>query len=110
MARTQTVVETVTCDLCGKPAQEDLGVDLGWNGEQWRVDLCRADHRRVAGQFDKWIANGEPLAKRAGGRRPKARAGTNSNDDWAYLETRGFTRHRGRKSAAELEALAQRSK
>jgi Lsr2 len=110
MARTQHVVETVTCDLCGKPAQEDLAVELGCGGEQWRVDLCRADYRRLASQFDKWIANGEPVSRRATGRRAKAGTRVNGIDDWVYLESLGFRRHRGRKSSAEVEALAQRAK
>jgi hypothetical protein len=110
MARTQQLVETITCDLCGKPAEEDLTVALGWDGDQWRVDLCQADYNRVASQFDKWIANSEvaPSRTTAGGKRNGATKKSTSGDDWAYLESRGFKRHRGRKSAAELEALARR--
>src|SRR3954454_6103801 len=65
MGRTQQVVETITCDLCGRPAQGELSVMLGWDGEQWRVDLCPADYKRVASQFDQWISNSEsvPAAK-----------------------------------------------
>jgi hypothetical protein len=110
MARTQEVFETITCDLCGRPAQEDLTVSLGWNGEEWRVDLCRADHRRVATQFDKWIANSERASRRSAVRRTTRRKTANGAGDWEYLESLGFTRHRGRKSAAELEALASQGK
>ncbi len=108
MARTQQVVETVTCDLCGRPADPELTTALGWNGEQWQLDLCRADHRRVAGQFDKWIAKGETM-RSSRGRRRRAQNGAARQDDWAYLESLGFRRHRGRKSAQEIEALANRS-
>jgi hypothetical protein len=110
MARTRTVVETITCDLCGKPAQDDLTVTLGWDGDQWRVDLCAADYNRVATQFDKWIANSEAAPPRtpAGPRRRTAAKKSTSSDEWTYLESRGFKRHRGRKSAAELDALAKR--
>ena len=110
MALTKEVFETITCDLCGRPTQDDLTVRLGWNGEEWRVDLCRADHRRVAGQFDKWIANSERPPRRAPTRRARRTKTTNGSDDWTYLESLGFTRHRGRKSAQELEALASRGK
>ena len=108
MARTQLVVETITCDLCGRTADEDLTVTLGWDGEQWRVDLCPSDYKRVASQFDKWIANSETVpAAKSRARRAK-KAASNGSDDWTYLESLGFTRHRGRKSAAEVEALATR--
>ncbi len=110
MARTQEVIETVTCDLCGRPANEELTVTLGWNGEEWRLDLCPADHRRVAGQFDKWIANSDRTPRRAAPRRARRSGGASGSDDWTYLESLGFTRHRGRKSAQELEALAGRGK
>jgi hypothetical protein len=111
MARTEQVIETITCDLCGRPAQEDSSVMLGWDGDEWRVDLCHADYRRVESQFDKWIANSEPATVT----RTKSRTGTTRrrtdrrDDEWSYLESRGFKRHRGRKSAAEVEALAKRS-
>jgi hypothetical protein len=108
MARTQEVFETITCDLCGRPAQDDLTVTLGWNGEEWRIDLCRADHRRVASQFDQWIANSNRTLSRAPARRPRRSKTANGSDDWTYLESLGFTRHRGRKSSQEVEALAAR--
>jgi hypothetical protein len=110
MARTQEVVETITCDLCGRPADEDLTVTLGWDGEQWRVDLCQSDYNRVATQFDKWISNGEPAATPKPRTRRRKRSGIDGSDDWTYLESRGFKRHRGRKNAAEVEALASRAR
>src|SRR5258708_5641277 len=111
MARTQEVVETITCDLCGRSADEDLTVTLGWDGEQWRVDLCPADYKRVATQFDKWIANGEPAPRKQTAARTRRSTRTkraNGSDEWTYLESLGFKRHRGRKNAAEVEALAGR--
>jgi len=108
MARTQQLVETITCDLCGRSADEDLTVTLGWNGDQWRVDLCPADYNRVASQFDKWIANADIAPARKSQTRRRKGKPTDSTEDWAYLESLGFNRHRGRKSAAELEALANR--
>ena len=109
MTRRQEVIETISCDLCGRPADEDRTVTLGWDSEQWRVDLCPADYKRVATQFDKWIANSDasPAAKRR--TRSGKRSAANAADDWAYLESFGFKRHRGRKNAAEVEALANRS-
>jgi hypothetical protein len=109
MARTQEILETIRCDLCGRPTQDDLTVTLGWNGEEWRVDLCRADHRRVAGQFDKWIANSERSPRRASARRARRTKISNGTGEWTYLESSGFSRHRGRKSAQQLEALAGRT-
>src|SRR4051794_39460154 len=108
MAPTQQVIETITCDFCGRAVDEDLTVPLGWDGEQWRVDLCESDYHRVATQFDKWIANSESVPALKPRARRQKRASANGSDDWTYLESRGFKRHRGRKSGAEMEALASR--
>jgi len=108
MTRRQETIEVITCDLCGRDADEELTVTLGWDDDHWRVDLCQADYNRVAGQFDKWVANAELApARKSHTRRRKATA-SNGTDDWTYLESLGFKRHRGRKSAAELDALANR--
>ena len=111
MARTQTIIEAITCDICGKAVDEATIVVLGWDSDRWKVDLCAKDYERVSTQFDKWIANGRSAssASRGGRKRPASRrAPSNSDDDWAYLESLGFTRHRGRRSADEQAALAIR--
>ena len=110
MARTQEIIQSITCDLCGKPADEDLTVTLGWDEEDWRVDLCQSDYNRVAEQFDKWIANSEPAPAPEPRARQQKRASAKGSDDWTYLESRGFKRHRGRKSSAEVDALASRAR
>src|SRR3954463_10627736 len=108
MAPTQQVIETITCDFCGRAVDEELTVTLGWDGEQWRVDLCQSDYNRISTQFDKWIANGQSAAAPKQRSHRQKKVATNGSDDWTYLESRGFTRHRGRKNAAEVEALASR--
>lgn len=111
MARQQQVIETVICDMCGKQTDEASTVVLGWGKDQWQLDLCKADNTKIGKTFDTWIAGGRKVrARRASGKavRPaKSRPGQ-SGSDWDYLETLGFKRHRGRKSTAELEALAAR--
>jgi hypothetical protein len=108
MTRRQETIEVITCDLCGRPADEDLTVSLGWDGEQWRVDLCQSDYKRVATQFDKWIANSDSMPAAKPRPRRTKKPGADGSDDWTYLESLGFTRHRGRKSAVEVTALASR--
>jgi hypothetical protein len=110
MTRRQETIEVITCDLCGRDADEQFTITLGWNDDQWRIDLCQADYNRVATQFDKWIANAELAPTRKSRTRRRTGSASNGTDDWAYLEALGFKRHRGRKSAAELEALANRSR
>ena len=90
------------------PARDDLTVTLGWNGQEWRVDLCRADHRRVAAQFDEWITKSERTSRRAPTRRARPRKASNSTADCAYLESLGFRHHGGRNRAREGAVLAKR--
>ncbi len=107
MARQQQIIETVICDLCGRQADDATTVTLGWGRDQWELDLCRADNNKVAKQFDAWIDQGRKVRRRGAARSARP-ARANTSDDWAYLESRGFKRHRGRKSAAEIAALAKR--
>ena len=111
MARQQRVLETVICDMCGKEADNAATVVLGWGREQWQLDLCDTDNAKVSKTFDEWIAGGRKVR----GTRSTARSGRaarrstdNGGSDWDYLESLGFKRHRGRKSAAEQEALSAR--
>ena len=112
MARQQQVIETVTCDMCGKPTEDASTVVLGWGKDQWQLDLCQADNTKMGKTFDGWIAGGRKVRARKTGAKPvgstKARPGQ-SLSDWDYLETLGFRRHRGRKSTAEMDALAARA-
>jgi hypothetical protein len=107
MARTQEVIESVTCDICGKAVDKPSTVALGWDADRWEVDLCAVDYKKVSAQFDKWIAEGRPVraTKRSTSRRAPAKK---TADDWAYLESLGFVRHRGRKRPEEVSALAAR--
>ncbi len=111
MARQQQVIETVICDLCGKKAEEATTVVLGWGREQWELDLCQADNAKVTKTFDGWIGGGRKVrANKGAGKSARAAKGGSNRDgsDWEYLESIGFKRHRGRKTAAEQEALASR--
>ncbi|MBW3613946.1 MAG: Lsr2 family protein [Actinobacteria bacterium] len=111
MAREQHLVETVVCDICGKNAEEATTVVLGWGKEQWELDLCQTDISKVTKTFERWITGGRKVrANRSTGKSAKtAKGGSRGNgSDWDYLESVGFTRHRGRKTAAEQEALASR--
>jgi len=107
MARQQQIIETITCDICGREAPDATTVALGWGRDQWELDLCRSDNNKVSKQFDSWIDHGRKVRSRNASRSDRGAKAT-SKDDWAYLEAHGFKRHRGRKSAEELAALAKR--
>jgi hypothetical protein len=113
MARQQRVVETVTCDVCGKETENATTVVLGWGKEQWELDLCDEDNAKVSETFDGWIRGARKVRATRG--RPSPRSPRDSGgpsnsrqSDWDYLESLGFKRHRGRKTAAEHEALENR--
>lgn len=113
MARTRQIIETVTCDICGESSDDVTTIVLGWGNDRWELDLCRGDNEQVSSQFDTWIANGRRVrggrsgSGGGGGARRGART-PQADDDWAYLESLGFKRHRGRKSAEEQAALDNR--
>jgi hypothetical protein len=102
MTRHREIVEWVSCDVCGRRVDDAVTVVLGRDGEQWELDLCANDQRKLASQFERWVEKGR-VAHQA--RSPRRRT---DHDEWAYLESLGFKRHRGRKSTAEIEALARR--
>jgi len=110
VARTRQIIETVTCDLCGRQADDASTVRLGWGAEQWELDLCPDDAASVSAAFNAWTAKGRPVSGRAGSAsRGRGTARTPAaNDDWTYLESLGFKRHRGRKTVEEQAALARR--
>jgi hypothetical protein len=103
MARQRQVIETITCDVCGRETEDATGVTLGWGRDQWELDLCPTDNEKLSTQFDRWIEN----ARRVRATRSAARR-AGSSDDWDYLETLGFKRHRGRRTQEEIEALSRR--
>ena len=113
MARRQRVLETVTCDICGKDMDDADTIVLGWGKEQWELDLCDADNEQISKTFDSWIAGGRRVRASRGRGAKAARVSQapadHGSDDWGYLESLGFKRHRGRKSAAEQDALAKRA-
>jgi hypothetical protein len=126
MGTAQIVVDVVVCDVCGKQGTDLTRVKLGWDSQSWNVDLCPKDYAAVASKFDSWIANGEDAGASRSEPRPngqtktvkpvpkkaKGKGGTRSrastSDRWDYLESKGFTRHRGRLTQQEQEALAKR--
>ena len=105
MARIRQIIETITCDLCGKEVEAATTVRLGWGTEQWDLDLCPDDNAAISSTFNGWTEKGRRVRPGAG--RGTARTGA-ANDDWTYLESLGFKRHRGRKTAEEQAALARR--
>jgi hypothetical protein len=103
MARKRQIIETITCDACGRQTDDAATVTLGWGREQWELDLCATDNDKLSTQFDKWVENGRKIRTTRALRSPQA-----ANADWDYLESLGFKRHRGRKTAEENAALAKR--
>ncbi|MEY2474563.1 MAG: hypothetical protein QOK28_3892 [Actinomycetota bacterium] len=104
MARSKVVVETVYCDLCGRPVGKPLSQSVGLGRDSWELDLCAADMKRLQDQFGKWTKEARPI------RRRQRRTEQQARDEWDYLEKLGFRRHRGRKSASEIAALAKRKR
>jgi hypothetical protein len=103
MARQKQIIETITCDSCGRQVKDAITATLGWGRDQWELDLCTVDADKLSAQFDKWVENGRKVRANRG-----RRASGPANADWDYLESLGFTRHRGRKTAEEVAALAKR--
>ena len=109
MARNRQIIETVVCDLCGNEAEDAATVTLGWGNDRWELDLCGRDLDRVSAEFDAWVDKGRRArGGRSGGSASTRRSSRSTSDDWDYLESLGFKRHRGRKSAEEAAALANR--
>ena len=103
MARNRVIVETIICDICGRELESAITVRLSVNKDAWDLDLCEDDARTVDAQVEQWVIN----ARKAGPQTSRSPA-RQSKDDWEYLESLGFTRHRGRKTPAENAALANR--
>jgi ribosome-binding protein aMBF1 (putative translation factor) len=103
MARNRIIVETISCDVCGREIESAITCRLAVNKDAWILDLCEDDARVVDQQIEQWVANARKDS--ADTKRAPARQ---SKDDWEYLESLGFKRHRGRKSPAENAALANR--
>lgn len=103
MARNRVIIETITCDLCGRELESAITKRIAADRGAWVLDLCEDDARKVDDQIALWTVN----ARKADAASPRASAKQNS-DDWAYLESLGFKRHRGRKTPAENAALANR--
>ena len=100
MARTRTVIETITCDVCGKSIRRGSPTSIGFGADRWELDLCDKDLAALQKQIAQITSN----ARRSTIRRSVRQ----TEDEWTYLESKGFTRHRGRKSAEELAALRNR--
>lgn len=101
MAKTRVVVETTVCDVCGQPVRKSTAQALGFGDDKWELDLCDADLKRLEKQIATWTKHARAVTPR---RRPNRVA----RDEWTYLESLGFRRHRGRRSAAEIAALEGR--
>lgn len=82
MARQRTVVETVTCDLCGSETADATTVTLGWGRDQWELDLCSKDNAAVAKTFDSWIERGQKVS----GRTRRTTKGVSATDTTAIRE------------------------
>ncbi len=111
MTRHTQVIETITCDICGdETTAEGQPTRIGMAGQWWELDLCDNDYNAIGTAFGEWIANARKVkaGARSTGGRSTGRASRTTANDWDYLESKGFTRHRGRLSTAEKEALAHR--
>lgn len=102
MAIIKQTVETRQCDFCKDVAPSSAEPhSISFDADRWQLDLC---HQHLTEVAEAISAIGEK------GRRPRARSTRRQREsDWQYLERLGFTRHRGRRSRAELDALRDRS-
>jgi hypothetical protein len=113
MARKRTVIEEITCDLCGKVTDDATTVTLGWGRDQWSLDLCDKDNADVSKVFDSWIEQGTKVTGRSGGARGRhAGGGTGENDAMrTWARSNGFTvGTKGRISQEIRDAYAGRGK
>lgn len=92
-------LELLRCDVCGT-TETTRAHFLAFDNGRWQVDLCRLHLQETEAVITGLASTGEPIIVR---RRDEAES------EWTYLESLGFQRHRGRKTAAEREALAARS-
>lgn len=102
MARQRVVIETVTCDICGKEVEDASTQAIGLGKDRWELDVCDADLQKLTKQFGNWTSKARRVQS------SRRRTGRQAQDEWEYLESLGFTRHRGRKTAEEAAAIAAR--
>jgi Lsr2 len=116
MAKQETVVVSVSCDLCGKDADGSHAVSYG-NGTRtavYEIDLCAADAKKLAKAQDALIAllgqgrkSGGSRQRAASGGRPRAKRSSGGADPAAIREwatKAGYeVSDRGRISAALRE-------
>lgn len=104
-------IEIVVCDVCGVEMDADRQkMKLAVDDERVTVDACDKCRGIIHKTFDSWTAGLDGTtttsAPRVGAKRAAETARV--DDEWDYLETQGFVRHRGRKTAAEQAALDAR--
>lgn len=102
MARQRVVIETIVCDICGKEVTDATTQTIGFGRDRWELDVCAADLDTLMEQVGSWTANARKAQPARG------RSSRQTKDEWEYLESLGFTRHRGRKTAEEAAAIANR--
>lgn len=98
--KSRVVIEEVSCDVCGNPVGDGADQRISLGTEYWEIDLCAQHLAEMRGAFERW--------RNAGRRISSTRRRSIAEDEWDYLETLGFSRHRGRKTAAERAALDRR--
>lgn len=106
MARVQQVVESVTCDICGKHVDDATTVSLGWGRSSWELDLCAKDLATVSTSVDKWIASGRKV--RVPSRRTQ-RSNTDATAIRAWARDNGITVGRKGRVSAELRQAYERA-
>ncbi len=102
MVQKKTIIETTACDICGAAIEADRKESIAIGSSRWELDLCKKDLTALNKQFAEWTKTARRIG--SSGRRSARQA----QGEWEYLESLGFTRHRGRKSAAEAAALDKR--
>ncbi|HUR76486.1 MAG TPA: hypothetical protein VMZ22_00945 [Acidimicrobiales bacterium] len=102
MARNRVVIETITCDICESELSSAVTKRIVVDKQAWELDLCENDAAAVDRQVAAWVGSARKAIVA-----PQQPA-RQTQDEWKYLESLGFTRHRGRKNPAEVAALAAR--
>lgn len=98
--KSRVVIESVTCDLCEAEVEDGADQRISLGSDYWEIDLCPKHLEEMHRAFDRW--------GKAGRRISSTRRRSIAEAEWDYLETLGFSRHRGRKTAAERAALERR--
>ena len=109
MARKRIITELITCDICGAEVTNPETLTLGWENDQWRLDVCKKDNATIGKTFDSWIAGAEKLPSQRVRKSARSDGNTAVIREWA-LSNKMKVAPRGRISTEVRQAYASAKK